>query len=174
MKHLKYFESDDNEKLLNSLKDLSHNLDRLRSYAQHQNRQRLVNKDKQDYISNEFQDYFQELLDDGWKFHGDWDPKFYYHSKLKKFIKIDVIESEFENIVDRMSEVRDRLEDEGFQSKFIIRFNGKHQQVQNPDSYRVPLYQFTGIGDSVSDKYIRRNGYDPSKYLFDGIEYVIV
>lgn len=46
---------------------------------------------------------------------------------------------EFENILDR-------LVDQGFDSKFIIYFNGKDQQVQNTDSYRVPLYRFTGIG----------------------------
>ena len=171
IKPYKLFENDE---LRDALDDLNRNLKILKSYGQYQNRKRLVNKDKLGDIADDFKAYFYDLTDEGWQVLGDWDPKFYFDIRIKKFLSKDGIESEFKNIVDRMSEVRDRLEDEGFQSKFIIYFNGKAQQIQNPDSYRVPLYKFTGIGDTIGAEYFRRNGYDPNDYFLAEIEYAIV
>jgi hypothetical protein len=170
MKFLKTFESDE-EDLLNSLKDLSHNIGRLKSYAQYKNRERLYDDRK---ISDEFQPYFADLIqDEGWSYYIWSGPEFYTKIQLKKFIKKEGIEKEFENILDRMSETRDRLVDQGFDSKFIIYFNGKAQQVQNPDSYRVPLYKFTGIGDE-NKSYIKDKGLSPDEYLFADIDFAII
>lgn len=172
MKYIKTFESDE-EDLLNSLKDLSHNLGRLKSYAQHQNRNRLYQGNSE--ISDEFKPYFADLIqDEGWSYYIWSGPEFYTKIELKNFIKKEGIDKEFENIVDRMTETRDRLVDQGFDSKFIIYFNGKAQQVQNPDSYRVPLYKFTGIGDRDYKSYIEDKGLSSDEYLFAKIDFVII
>jgi hypothetical protein len=180
MKYLKTFESDEDD-LLKSLKDLSHNMGRMKSYAQHKNRERLhkgyQTRNGQDMskISDEFQPYFTELIDDyGWTFHMDPEPNFYTKMYLKKCIKKEGIEQEFENILDRMTETRDRLSDEGFDSKFIIYLNGKAQQIKNPDSYRVPLYKFTGLGDSNYSSYIESKNLSTDEYLFAKIDFVII
>ena len=172
MKYLKMFESDEDD-LLKSLKDISHNLGRLKSYAQHKNRQRLYQGNRE--ISDEFQPYFADLIqDEGWSYYIGSGPEFYTRIELKKCLKKEGIEREFENILDRMSETRDRLVDQGFDSKFIIWLNGKAQQVKNPDSYRVPLYKFTGIGDSNYSSYLTDKGLSPDEYLFAKIEFAIV
>ena len=184
MKYIKTFESDEDD-LLNSLKDLSHNLGRLKSYAQYKNRERLHRQydddvtDDQIYgingkLGKDFEHYFADLLqDEGWTYYMNHEPTFYTKIDLKNFIKKEGIEQEFENIVDRMSEIRDRMKDEGLESKFIIYFNNKAQQIKNPDSYRVPLYKFTGLGEP-NERYITEKGYDPNEYIFAKIEFAIV
>lgn len=186
MKYLKHFESSDEdaEKLLKSLKDLSYNLDRLKSYAQYKNRERLHRQFDDDVtddnygkllgeIGSEFEHYFYDLTDEGWTYYMNYEPTFYTRIELKNFLKKDGIEQEFENIVDRMSEIRDRMKDEGFKSKFMIFLNGKVQQDLNPNDYSLPLYKFSGLGDSY-ESYIREKGYDPNEYLFAKIEFAIV
>jgi len=181
MKYLKTFESDE-EDLLNSLKDLSHNLGRLKSYAQHQNRKRLHqgyqgDSDGRDFgeISDEFKPYFVDLIDDeGWIYYMNHEPTFYTRIELKNCIKKEGIEQGFENILDRMTETRDRLVDQGFDSKFIIYLNGKAQQIKNPDSFRVPLYKFTGLGDNDYASYLEDKGLSTDEYIFAKIEFVII
>ncbi len=166
------FESDEDD-LLKSLKDISHNLGRLKSYTQYKNRQRLYQGNRD--ISDEFKPYFADLIqDEDWSYYIGSGPEFYTIIQLKKCLKKEGIEQEFENILDRMSETRDRLVDQGFDSKFIIYFNGKAQQVQNPDSYRIPLYKFTGIGEMDYKSYLNDNGYSSDEYLFAKIEFAIV
>lgn len=72
IKSFKIFES---EELKNSLEELDRSLKQLKSYAQYQNRTRLVNKDNPGDVSEDFKIYFYDLIDDGWELIGDWDPK---------------------------------------------------------------------------------------------------
>ena len=171
IKSYKLFES---EELLGSLDDLNKSLKQLKSFVQYQNRKRLVNKDNLGDISEDFKIYFYELIDEGWEVFGDWDPKWTAHIQLKKAIKRDGIESEVNDVIDRMSEIEARLNDEGFNSKFIIKLNGKVQQVQNPDSYRYPIYKFTGIGDTVSLRHYKGGKYPDSEYVYGQIDYFLV
>lgn len=73
-----------------------------------------------------------------------------------------------------MSEVEARLNDEGFNSKFIIKINGKAQQIQNPDSYRYPIYKFTGIGDKTYLRHYKDGKYSDSEYVYAQIDYFLV
>ena len=177
MKYLKLFESDKDD-LLNSLNDLSHSMSRLKSYAKFQNRKRLRNTEKPSLLPDEFIVYFADLIqDEGWVYSIN-NTDFATYIRLTKVIKKEGIEQEFENIVDRMTETRDRLGDQGFQSKFIIYFNNKAQQVQNPNSYSIPLYQFTGVGENIpiynSAYSTDPNQYSRDEYIFAKIEFAIV
>ena len=154
--------------------DLNKSLRQLKSYAQFQNRKRLFNKEKPGDIPDEFREYFYDFIDDEWDIIGESDPKFTAHIQLKKAIKRDGIESEVNDVIDRMSEIEARLNDEGFNSKFIIKLNGKVQQVQNPDSYRYPIYKFTGIGDTVSLRHYKGGKYPDSEYVYGQIDYFLV
>jgi len=173
IKSYKLFEND-SEELNKSIKELERSIRGFKSFIQMKNRSRLVNKEKIGDLSKDFEHYFYDLIDDGWEIFGDHDPTFYYHIRLKNPLKREGIEDEVNNIIDRMSEVRDRLGEEGFDSKFIINVNGKPQQVQNPDSYKVPIYKFTGIGDEWTLKYHKDGKYSEEEYVFAIIDYYII
>ena len=119
----------------------------LKVYMDIANRNRLSGK-SYNKISDEFEYYFADMTDDGWKiyYHGD---DYQKSLDLWKNIKVENAESEFNNIVDRMSEIRGRLSDEGFRSMFLIDFGGKGQQNHNPVTHQNDDYKFKGVGHRV-------------------------
>ncbi len=172
LKHYKIFENDD---ILKSLDDLNRNLKKLKSYSEYQTRTRLINKDKLGDVSEDFKIYFYELLDNGWELFGDHDPKFAAHILLKKAIKRDGIENEVNDVIDRMSEIEGRLTEEGFNSKFMVKLNDKAQQIQNPNSYRYPIYKFTGVGENNNLIGYYKNGiYPSSEFVYGQIDYFLI
>ena len=119
----------------------------LKVYMDMANRNRLgttYNK-----ISDEFEYYFYDMKEDGWTIYYSGDD--YTKSlDLWKDIKVENAKREFDNIVDRMSEIRDRLSDEGFRSQFLIDFGGKGQQNNNPITHQNDDYKFKGVGKRVN------------------------
>lgn len=106
-------------------------------------------------ISKDFEDYFYDMLDYGWKYYitgGD----FVKEIVLQKKLKTEDAENEFNYIVDRMSEIRDRLSDDKFRSQFSINFGGLGQQDINPETHRNDDYKFKGVGNT-------ENGYFDAK-----------
>jgi hypothetical protein len=69
---------------------------------------------------------------------------------FRKEIKEENAQSEIENIIDSLFEIKHRLEDEGYDSKFLIKLNNKEQQEVNPHDYRNPIYKYRGIGNKIS------------------------
>jgi len=172
--------------LAKSLKEISDNLNRLNSYAQFNNRKRISSRYQTDKptnkneISDEFSIYFYDLIDDDWSLSINNDADFYTRIEIRKCIKKEGLELEFNTILDTMSEIRDRLVDEGFKSKFIIFFNDRSQQVTNPEDYSLPIYKFTGIGGGnfhyvIGDHLSSIGGsYKTSDFIFAKIEFIII
>lgn len=171
MKYIKSINESNDEDLLNSIKSLSQQMSRLKGFVQYNNRGRVkLTKGK---LDSEFRQYFLDMEDDGWEYWPNIG-QFCIRMVLKNAILKKDAESELNYIVDRMSEIKDRLSEEGFDSKFLIFYNGKGQMVDNPNSYREPLFKYTGIGDELTLKYFKDGKYSDDDYLFAKIDYVII
>lgn len=138
---------------------------RLKSFAQYTNRKAAsptaedLKKDRSMY--NRFAPHYETFLlwmtDNGWKYSRQPDQyQFYTETILEKiFPRSEASEDLLDQIVDDMGEVQDRFEGEGFQTHFLISFNGKPQQKHNPEQNRSNLYEFNGIGDRTSSGFFQ-------------------
>ena len=154
----------------NYINELEKILNRFNSLISLKNRNRLVNNSK---LSDDFIHYFHELIDSGWDISINTN-NYYLHIILKNVLKKEGLKSEVNSIIDTMTELHNRLNDEDLDSKFIIQINGKAQQIQNPNSYRTPIYKFTGIGDNKYLKYYMNGIYSDSEYVFGKIDLHII
>ena len=163
----------DFDELKNSLDHLHH---KLKSFAGFINRKRVPNSNpeskyssKRGSMTDEFTYMFDDLYDNGWKvtIH---DYSYYIKIYITNALKIKNAESEFDNLLNTLLEIKDRLTDEGFNTHFMIFFSGLGQQDNNPITYKNDLYSYKGIGDKDNLKYY----YDPSKYPSDEYFYANV
>lgn len=76
---------------------------------------------------------------------------YFFTINIRKTVKNVNLEEVYKFLVDRMYEIKGRLEDEGFDSKFIISFNNEPQQEANPGNYREPIYKFQGVSKTSPD-----------------------
>lgn len=152
--------------------DIDHLYKRIKSYTKFHNRKELVTKTGD--ISDRFKHYFYDLIDEGWEIRGQNIYQVYVDITLKNILRKDGIESATNDLIDRMSEIRDRMSNEGFESKFIITLNDKAQQIQNPNNHKVPIYKYTGIGDENKLRYYKDGKYSQEEYVFAEIKFYII
>lgn len=166
MRHItpyEIFESDNSDELLNSLKRLSGQLDKLKSYGQHIGRVSTVSKSNSQKLADEYEEYFYSVMDDGWKYYRSND-QFHMEISLKKPIRKEDAEKELPHIVDEMTEVKNRFTDVGFNCHFLIDYDGIGQQETNPATYRSDVYKFKGIGDRNLFRHADEKEYPVSLY----------
>lgn len=182
MKYIKCFEN--HSDLLDLFKKLSDQLDRLKTVADFINRDRFVNKSYDAKggrnISKEFDYYFYDMTDEGWEYVVTFD-QFYIEVLLKKPIKNEDAEDEFNFIVDRMNGIKDRLINEGFNPHYLISFARKSQQDLNDKTHKNDLYNFKGIGSQNSlDYYVSSNywfktkSFNTKDYFLGEIKLIII
>ncbi len=143
MRHLKKYNEnmsdEDAKSLLDLLKSLDSSLSKMKSYAQFQNRMDTLVRDEKGNIPgsshykvrDEYEEYFQSMIDEGWQYFRQGDVQFYGEIILKKSISKLKAESELVNITNDMMEIKSRFEAKGFQCHFLIFFNEKAQQILN-------------------------------------------
>jgi len=163
MRHLKKYNEnmsdEDAKSLLDLLKSLDSSLSKMKSYAQFQNRMDTLARDEKGNIpgsltykvKDEYEEYFQTMIDEGWKYFRQGNVQFYGEIVLKKSIYKSKAESELVNITNDMMEIKSRFEAKGFQCHFLIFFNEKAQQILNTKTHKADIYQFNGIGDGDSE-----------------------
>ena len=161
-----------------SLNDLQHALGRLKSFAQFKNRERVIQPKSMRYgsrnqFSGDFTHLFDDMFDYGWEI-GVERNEFYISIRMKNALRKENAESEFNNIVDRMSEIRDRLSDEGFNSHFLISFDGLGQQDSDPVTHKGDLYNYKGFGDKGYINYYKDGKYSGEEYFYALIEFIII
>lgn len=139
-----------------------------------QNRKRVSEPNNK--LSKEFEMYFLDFMDKNWNISVGDDTlvSYIYISKtlhegndIDNYIE-NKLESEFDNVVMIMSEIRDRLTDEGLQSKFLIFLNGRVQQDLNPDDLSLPIYKYKGVDSSSNSRHYRKNK------VYAKIQFVII
>lgn len=138
---LKKFESDN--ELLKSLKSLSSSFGRLK-----------MNITPSDF----FEDYFLEFKEtEG--FNIKITKSYIISIELNKLINLDIVEGEFNRILNKLNSIKDRIEKiEGYSCHFMFTIGGKNQSNLNKKTHKNDDYEFKGIGDN-------KNGY------LDGVYY---
>ena len=186
--------SDDDSKLskdiLKNLQDLSHSMNRLKSYAQFANRSR-INPSKEEIesgkklteMSTMIKEYFYDLLDDGWDYGYDSNMSFYKEINFYKMLKKDGAKESLDEMVLLLNDAKNKLtEYEGYDCHFIIYFNSLCQQELNTQTHKNDIYVFKGIGEDL--KYIPSHtstswsrgywSYDPKVDFYAHIKFLIV
>lgn len=175
---------EDSKTLLNTLRDLSSAMGRIKSYGEFQNRLSTMIRDekgmtpgnKVNKLNDEFEEYFYIMIDDGWKYyrHGE---QFYSEIRLKKPIKNTDAESELNVIVEEMKEIKSRFESKGFNCHFNIDYDGKGQQETSSLTHKSDVYKFNGIGGKGYLKYsdsISPTAYPRDQYFLAEIKFVYI
>lgn len=157
MKYIKTYE--DHKDTLNSLKELSDQLDRLKTLlkmnVRHQTPKEI------------YEDFFLEFKEsEGFKeyIHGRSNSVGPINVDLYNMIDEDIIESEFYRYVNKLKSIKSRLSEYGnFDCHFTISLNGKIQNIQVGSDRRNDEFKFSGLGD-------KKSGYDGSGqyYTDDG------
>lgn len=120
-------------------------LRKLKSLAALDNLNRLSNGRS---ISEDFEYYFFDMIDYGWKY-SIYGFGYMRDISFRKKLKVENAENEFNYIVSTMSEIRDRLSFNGYTSQFSINFGGIGQQDNNTETHRNDDYKFKGVGVST-------------------------
>lgn len=167
------------EDLLKALSELNSEFRRLKSYSTFLNRERVIKRTNVfpgTAFSEEFVDYFLDMRDDDWDIRiRVGNANFYIEINMVKPIRKTEAEKEFDNIVDRMIEIRDRLSEEHFNSHFLISFNSKPQQSLNEKTHKNDIYKYNGIGENNDIKYYDKyKNYSPEEYCLAKISYIII
>lgn len=151
MKYIKTFE-ENNEELLNSLRDLSDKMGQLNSLVK-QNRRQFTPKEL-------LEDYFLEIKETD-MYDVKINQQFYLISiTMENSIPKVNAEQEFNKILNRMKSIKSRIEQiDKYQCHFDIRINNITQSKHNPKTMKNDDYQYMGFGDQIP-KY----GYINGKY----------
>lgn len=186
MNYLKRFSEamsdEDAENLKNLLQSLSHSMSRLKSYAQFQNRKSAMNEPNErgvipnsNKLKDEYEEMFYTMIDDGWIYFREG-LDFYSKIYLKKPIRRDKAEEEFDNILKEMMGIKNRFDDRGFNCHFMIYFDGQGQQELNPQTHKNDIYKFKGVGEAnwmrYSDEF--KDKYPQEEYFLAKIEFIYI
>lgn len=150
------------KELLNSLKELDHQMNRLKRFAEFHNRKSMLpsdeelSKDRRKYykLSSEVEELIYSLTDFGWLYYSDRD-LYNYYSEItfeKEFLKSEASEDLVQDICSEIDEVVSHFEERKFNCYYRLRFAGKDQFEHNPQTYRNDLYLFKGLGDAKTTR----------------------
>jgi hypothetical protein len=150
MRYIKTFE-ENNDELLNNLKDLSGKMSQLNT---------LVKQHRRQFTPKELlEDYFLEFKESE-KYHIDINQQFYLIAvSMDNALDKNRIEEEFNRILNKLTSIKDRIEKiESYQCHFEINLGGVKQSNHNSKTMRNDDYQYKGFGD-------RKYGWIDNKYF---------
>jgi len=163
MRYIKTFE-ENNDELLNSLKDLSGKMSHLNT---------LVKQHRRQFTPQELlEDYFLEFKESE-KYHININQQFYLITvSMDNALDKNRIEEEFNRILNKLISVKSRIEGiDGYQCQFDINLGGVKQSNYNPKTMRNDDYQYKGFGNNkygwVDNKYF--SSQDINKYPDDKV-----
>jgi hypothetical protein len=134
-----------NDEMNDILSRLSSISNKLQSFSQFKNRERLKDSKTLNGISKDFKLYFYDFTDDDWSFHmypGD----FVYKIKLDKKFETPFNAKEIFNFVSStLKSIQLIFETyEGYNTHYRIQFNGIPQQEVNPVTKKPDIYVYKG------------------------------
>lgn len=98
-----------------------------------------------------YEDYFLELREsENFRVSINKGHGFVTNIDINGMIDKDIVESEFNRILNKMKMIKSRLEKQfGFDCHFMIWINGQAQQELNSETHRNDDYKFKGIGNKM-------------------------
>lgn len=151
MRYIKTFE-ENNDELLNNLKDLSGKMSQLNS---------LVKQHRRQFTPKELlEDYFLETKETD-QYHIDINQEFYLITiTMENSIPKINAEQEFNKMLNRMKSIKSRIEQiDKYECHFDIQLNYTKQSKHNPKTMKNDDYQYMGFGDNQP-----KSGYINGKY----------
>jgi len=145
---------DKDKELLKSLKDLEHKMGQLKRYSEFVNRKSMFPSDEElkkdrsklTKLSSSVEELIYSMTDNGWLYYKDYELVNFYSEITfeKEFPFSEASQDLVDEISSEMDEVVSHFSERKFNCHYKLKFNGKDQSENDPQTHKNDIYTFKG------------------------------